>query len=238
MRPWQRLTLFALATIVPIYIFVYFQGYVRPSHHPESAGVYESMRIALQAQAVALGPSATGLWPAIGVAVLLVGLWVIALLVWKSFRDRLDPTTVGMLLFVLAGGAVAFGIGWGRSGFHDDMGLAWRYGWITFPPIAAAYMTWLRCGRWIGKIAPALLCIIVVIITPVNSISGFMHAEKMRAHQITWEADVRSGMTADQVIAKHYPDYPQSFRDEMAATLRLMRDRRYSYYESLGRESP
>ena len=28
------------------------------------------------------------------------------------------------------GWRLAFGIGWGRSGFHDDMGFAWRYGWL------------------------------------------------------------------------------------------------------------
>jgi hypothetical protein len=238
MHAWQRLTISALAAITPAYIVFYFDGYVRPSHHPESAGFYESMRVALQAQSVAFGPAATGLWPVIGIGILIAALWVIGLLVSQVLRDRGDPTTVGLLLFVLAGGAVAFGIGWGRSGFFDDMGLAWRYGWITFPLIAAACFTWLRCGGRVGKYAPALLCVFVLIFTPVNSISGFLHGEKLRIRERAWEADVRSGMTADQVIAKHYPDYSQAFRDEMAATLRIMRDRRYTYYESLGRETP
>ena len=69
MRLWQRLLLVGLAAMTPIYIVLYFQGYHRPSHHPPSAGLFESIRIGLEAQAMALGPAATGLWPFVGIAI-------------------------------------------------------------------------------------------------------------------------------------------------------------------------
>lgn len=233
---WQRVLLLALVGITPLYIALYFQGYVRPGHHPPSAGLYESLRVGLQAQSMAFGPSATGLWPVLAIALLFAAILVFALLVASAFRDL---RSAGLLLFALAGGAVSFGIGWGRSGFHNDMGFAWRYGWIVFPPVAAAYFAWLlRCGR-LSRHGPAALFIVVACLTPVNVASGFRDAEtKLRPSEEAWEADVRSGLTADQMIAKHFPNYHEPLRGEIAKSLQLMRDHRYSYYESLGRESP
>jgi len=233
---WQRVLLLVLVAVSPLYIAFYFQGYARPGHHPPSAGIYESLRVGLQAQSMVFGPSATGLWPVIGIVVLLVGMLVIAFLISSTFRD---PRSAGLLFFVLAGGAVSFGIGWGRSGFHNDMGFAWRYGWIVFPPVAAAYFTWLLQGGRISFHGPAILFIVVACVTPVNVVSGFRDAEtKLRVFEQAWEADVRSGLTADEMIARHFPNYHEPLRSETANSLRLMRDHRYSYYESLGREHP
>ena len=236
MKLWQRGLLLSLVAMTPLYIAICFQDYVRPGHHPPSAGMYESLRVGLQAQSMAFGPSATGLWPVIGIAVLLVATVVIALLASSAIRDL---RSVGLLLFVLAGGAVSFGIGWGRSGFQNDMGFAWRYGWIVFPPVAAAYFAWLLRGGRVSIYGPAVLFIVAVCVTPVNVISAFHDAEtKLLVSEQAWEADVRSGLTADQMIAKHFPNYHEPLRSKMANALRLMRDRRYTYYESLGREHP
>src|SRR5262249_12825722 len=87
---WRRVMLVALALVTPGYIAVYLQGYVRPSHHPPSAGVTESARIGLEAQAMAFGPAAGGLWhlagSLVGIVLLLVGLVVVAQLVVWFFR--------------------------------------------------------------------------------------------------------------------------------------------------------
>jgi hypothetical protein len=248
MQLWQRLFLVGLAAMTPAYIVLYIQGYHRPSHHPASAGIVESIRVGLEAQAMALGPAATGLWPFVGVAVVIAGSWVTYLLLrslrFGSFdratdRGSMAYSIVGLLLFIVAGAAVAFGIGWGRSGFHDDMGFAWRYGWITFPPVAAAYFTWLVRGGRVSLYGPAVLCLAVAILAPVNTISGFRDAElKLKPISEAWEADVRSGMKADEVIAKYFPEYPPTTRRQMADALRIMHAHRYTYYGSLGREEP
>jgi hypothetical protein len=239
MKMWQRCILTALAAITPVYIVLYFQGYHRPSHHPESAGVFESARVGLEAQAMALGPAATGIWPIIGIGILITGIWVVALLTKKTIDNRRDLASLGLLLFVGAGAAVAFGIGWGRSGFHDDMGFAWRYGWLTFPPIAASYFTWLLRGGRVSRYGPVVLLLIAAVFAAVNSASGFRDAEtKLRPFEMAWEADVRAGMTADQVVDRNFPELPAPRRRLMADDLRQMRDHRYAYFESLGREEP
>jgi hypothetical protein len=235
----NRLLLVALALTTPAYIVAYSQGYVRPSHHPESAGIYESIRVGLQSQAMALGPSGGGLWPFSGVAILIVGLLVIVLLVRMTFRKVFDHRAAGLLMFVIAGAALAFGIGWGRSGFHNDMGLAWRYGWITVPPILAAYFAWLLRGGRVSQDGPFVLFVAMLVFMPVNEFSGFWDAEqKVRVHERAWEEDVRAGSTATEVTNRRIPEDQAGARPRIARMMRLMRDHRYTYYESLGRESP
>jgi len=198
--------------------------------------VIESARVALEAQSMAFGPAATGLWPVIGLIVLVVGIKVTFDL---AIHIRRDLRFAGLLLYLGAGAAVAFGIGWGRSGFMYDMGFAWRYGWITLPFLFAAYFTWLLRGGRVAAYGSCALALVALVLAPVNAISGFLNAEKkVRAFEIAWEADVRAGQAAEQVVNKHFPEYPDEMRQQVIEAMRLMRDRGYAYYESLGRETP
>jgi hypothetical protein len=240
---WRQLTLIALTLVTPAYIVVYMQGYVRPSHHPESAGVNESARIGLEAQAMAFGPAAGGLWhlagSLVGVVLLLLGLAVVAQLIAWFFRSHMEPRAVGLLLFTGAAAAVAFGIGWGRSGFHNDMGLAWRYGWITVPAVWAAYFTWLIRGGRVSTYGLAVLAVVALALFPINEGSGFRDAETVvRPTEVEWEAEVRSGLTATQMVDQHYPRAGDPFHREMIEAMLLMRARQYTYYDSLGPEAP
>lgn len=240
---WQRAVLIALTLITPAYIAVYMQGYVRPSHHPPSAGVIESARIGLEAQAMAFGPAAGGLWhlagSSVGIILLVIGLVVVAQLVAWFFRSHMDPRAVGLLLFVGGAAAVAFGIGWGRSGFHNDMGLAWRYGWITAPAVWAVYFTWLIRGGRVSTYGPAVLAVVALAQFPINEGSGFRDAETVvRPTEVEWEGDVRRGLTATEMVDQHYPRAGEPFRHEMIEAMRLMRARQYTYYDSLGPEAP
>jgi hypothetical protein len=239
-RP-QRLVLGALTLLTPAYIVQYFQGYVRPSHHPESAGVIESLRIGLEAQAMALGPPAVGVWQAVGdvtgVVIFAVGLIVVGQLLGRSFRC--DARAVGLALFVAAAGAVAFGIGWGRSGFHSDMGFAWRYGWVTAPAVWAAYFTWLVWGGRVSVYGPAVLAIVAVVLFPISEASGFLDAErKVRTSQEAWESDVRAGLSGDQLVDRHFPNAGPEYRRHVQEAVRRMRERGYTYYEPLAPEKP
>src|SRR5262249_15432062 len=216
----------------------YFQGYARPAHHPKSAGVWESARVGLEAQSMAFGPAATGVGPIVGVPVLVVGLMLVALLVGALWRYRNDwPRPVGLLLYLGAAAAVAFGIGWGRSGFLSDMGFAWRYGWIVAPALWAGYFTCVLTGGRVATYCPLVLFLVALAVTPVNSISGFLDAERnVKPVDDAWGADVRSGRSADEGIRKDFPEDSPEVQARMAASMRLMRDRGYTYYGSLGVE--
>lgn len=236
---WQRVVLGATTLVTPAYLALYMQGYHRPSHHPASAGVFESIRVGLQAQAMALGPAATGLWPAIGVAIVVIALVVVVQLGRWFFRSRMDSRAVGLLLFVGAAGAVAFGIGWGRSGFLDEMGFAWRYGWITAPAVWAAFFTWLLVGGRVSTYGHALLAAPALALFPFNEGSGFRDAElEVRPAEDAWAADVRRGPSVDELVNQYFPGYPPDWQARIARALRSMRDHRYGYYESLGGDPP
>ena len=45
-------------------------------------------------------------------------------------------------------------------------------------------------------------------------------------------------MMANDVVARHFPNYSAGLKAETADAMRRMRDHRYAYYESLGREQP
>jgi hypothetical protein len=234
----HRALILVLAALTPVYIAVYFHGYVRPDHHPESAGVFESTRVGLQAQAMALGPAATGAWPVVAQVIAVVAAVVVFQLAWRA-RLQENARFVGLLLYVGAAAAVAFGIGWGRSGFLDDMGFAWRYGWLTAPAVWAAYFTWLLVGGRVSVYGPAALVAVAAVIAPVNSVSGFLDGErKVRPFEAAWEADVRAGVPADRLADKHFPSYPDVARRQIADAVRLMRERRYAYYHSPTPEGP
>jgi len=237
MTTWQRVLLLLAAAFTPLYVALYFRGYARPAHHPPSAGVIESVRIGLEAQAMAFGPAAAGpwLWPTLGVVILLVGAAVGVGLVVRLRSD--SGRAVGLLLYLAAGAAVAFGIGWGRSGFYNDMGFAWRYGWITAPAVWAAYFTWVVWGGRVSVYGRWALLAAAVVVAPIDTASGFLHAErKLRPLSEAWEADVRAGMAPGPLVRKHFPEVGPGGWQEMVVALRLMRAHRYLYYESLGEE--
>jgi hypothetical protein len=239
MARWQRATLVLLAAVAPLYVALYFRGYERPAHHPPSAGVYESVRVGLEAQAMAFGPAATGpwLWPTLGVVLLLVGSAVTARLVSRLRSDGVRAA--GLLLYLAAGAAVAFGIGWGRSGFYNDMGFAWRYGWVTAPAVWAGYFTCVLWGGRVSVYGPWALLAAAVVVTPINTVSGFRHAERnLRPFAEAWQADVQAGMAPGQLVRKHFPEVGPAAWPEMVDALRVMRAHRYTYYESLGAEEP
>jgi hypothetical protein len=241
MSVWRRVLLGAALLATPAFIAVYMHGYARPSHHPPSAGIVESARIGLEAQAMALGPAAGGLWQSagdgVGVCIFLIGFVVAAQLVCWFFRSHWDGRAAGLFLFLGATATVAFGIGWGRSGFHSDMGFAWRYGWLTAPAVWTAYFTWLARGGRVSTYGPAAIAFVALVLFPINDASGFRDAETVvRPGQMIWKADIQRGLTATEMVDRHYPEMGEPFRSSMIEAMRLMRAHRITYYESLGAE--
>jgi hypothetical protein len=238
MSPVRRGVLILVACLTPLYAIQYVDGYRRPSHHPESAGVVESARIGLQAQAMAVGPSVTGTWPASGIAVAGAGLFVTGLLVRRLLTGDW-ARSLGLLAVIGASAVVAFGIGWGRSGFMDDMGFAWRYGWLTVPAVLAGYFALMTDKPRLATFGPMMFALALVPIAIVNEVSGFRDGETaVRAFETAWQADVRAGMPADELAARHFPDYSDGGRHMIATAVRTMRAHGYSYYSPAGGEGP
>lgn len=229
----RKLILLGFAFVTPIYLIFYRMGYRRPAHHPPSAGVYESIRIGLEAQAMSIGPVATRMWPMIGIVLFASGIGVF-LLILSNLRKEPQhrPRWLGLLALLAGSAGVAFGIGWGRSGFVNEMGFAWRYGWITLP---ALITLWFACllsrDKRLSQKFLNLLAILTLVSAPINCVTGFRDAERgIKTVEQKWEAWVRDGLGPREITLLAFPDVSESFREEMIGAMELMRKNRYNYY--------
>jgi hypothetical protein len=154
----KAMLLLTLAASLLVYALLYFHGYARPEHHPPSAGVWPSLKIAFEALSMAFGPAAMGLWPVSILIIVALAAYACMLLMRRIVRDRAEqPRALGLALYLAAVAGLALGIGWGRSGFTDgNMGFASRYSWIVWPALGALYSLGIvydgdRWPDWLSK---------------------------------------------------------------------------------------
>ena len=237
-RP-QRFVLAPFVLLVPAYITLYRTGYRRPAHHPPSAGVWESVRVGLEAQSLAVGPSATGIWPFIGVVMFVLGVGTFVVIAKNLMGGKDKPQWWGMMAMLAGSAGVSFGIGWGRSGFEDDMGFAWRYGWITVPALLTMWFAALRDGaRWADRFL-WVFAAGVLVMTPINVASGFLDGEKRRSLiDREWEEWVRAGKSPEEIAQRFYPDDAPEVRERMVSAMLVLKKNRYTYYELLREGDP
>ena len=251
---WRVAIILALTALIPLYVYIYLQGYHRPSHHDDpveiwgshSEAAWQALRSGLQALSTGFGPATNGLWPLSALIISLVGFECLQhmLRVLSSQRDD-RPRASGLLLFLGALAFMAYGIGWGRctwqtpDGQPGFMGLSSRYGWIVWPALAAIYFQWLiyggpRLSRWI----PVIMLGIVIAMLPFNIVTGFQEAEKYRATNVAWEKSVRDGMSDEELIDKYYSNYFGELKLRMGTGLHLLRKHRFQYYRPLDATPP
>lgn len=246
---WRLLWLLALAAGMAAYIWLYLQGYHRPSHHRDpvafwgstNEAAFQGFRSAIQALAMAFGPAGSGLWPVSIFIICFVGLECVLVLLRvlpNNYAER--PRVAGLLLYLGAIAFMAFGIGWGRSVFVQAngepgfMGHSSRYSWITWPALGAIYYLWMlygtpRTSRWV----PTVLFGTLAIMLPFNVATGFIEGEKHRHHNKEWEQSVRDGMSDEELIDRYYPNYYGELKERMRVGLYLLRKNRIQYYRPL-----
>jgi hypothetical protein len=169
------------------------------------------------------------------VALLAVSILVAEMIIEPAERAR----SLGLLLFLGAVGAMSLGIGWGRSGFSNDrMGLAVRYGWIVWPAVAALYFLGLLCQGWQAvKWLPLGLFAAAVLMFPFNAATGIIEGEKHLERAAQWEADVRAGLSGNELVEKYVPNWPEYLKDRIREGTRLLREHGISYYRAHGRST-
>ena len=146
-----------------------------------------------------------------------------------------------LLLFLGAIAVMAFGIGWGRSGFgpNANMGLAGRYGWIMWPGLAGIYFLWLLYGgEVLSKRVPMALCLAVMVMLPFNIGTGIVEGERYREFTQQWDEAVREGVSDEELIDLFHPkDYPH-VQQRIRVALRLLRAGAIGYYFPLREPTP
>jgi hypothetical protein len=153
------------------YVAAYLTGYERPPGHPvpslTNAG--QAAVVAGQFLSTAWGVGTAPDWP-VGASATLV---VAGLVFREASRRRTDPGTLGLAAVVIGTLGLAVLIGVGRSGFaSDEMGLAGRYSWLSFPVLAAGYFAAIRTGGSLGRWLPVVVCLGSLAAWPFNTAAG------------------------------------------------------------------
>lgn len=240
-----------LLALLPLYVLLYLHGYERPSYHPDpvvvwtghTEAIFQSFRSAIQALDMAFGPAGMGLWP-LSIFLFCLGLLECVLLMIRTLAKRIEdrPRAFGLLLYLGSVLFMAFGIGWGRSGFVQAngepgfMAHAARYSWITWPALGAIYYMWMlyggpRTSRWV----PIGLFGTMAVMLPINIATGFIEGEKHKEREAKWEKSVRDGMSDHELIRNYYEAYYHDprLRERMLIGLHLLRKNRIQYYRPL-----
>ncbi|WP_232056126.1 hypothetical protein [Tuwongella immobilis] len=204
----ERIRLLAVAALPLLYLSVYLIDYHKPGHHPPSAGILPSLAIAGQMQSMAFGISARFLHP---VGMLLLGA-MIGFAAVLAIRQR-----VWGWLGILAGGTLLAGaIGWGRSGFGDEMGYWARYGWLAWPTLGVFLLATIPY-RWFAN-GVALLALGLF---PFNTGSGYLWGTVVSEGVDAVRLAIDDGQSASEIAWTLMADSGQAERVERGLPLLL-----------------
>ena len=170
------------------YLGVYFVDYARPPHHPPPSDPLLAVVVAAQVLAMSVGYAAAWVWPAVAVALVILGVATL----------RHAPS-LGERVVIVAGGAVACAVGVGRSGFGNfEMGLWSRYGMLTAPLLAMAYLTFADRPRVQKGIAATVL-----VLLPFNTAVGVGWGVTLDRTLMPVVAAHRAGVAPAEIVRDH-----------------------------------
>jgi hypothetical protein len=170
------------------------------------------LRSTLEYLSISAGPGAVAMdnrfwkyggWLVVGV-LLLTGLLLIVAY-WKQPRERLR--TVGLLALLAAMTVLAFGIGWGRSGFGPRAALMGRYATLAVLTPCGCYLAWLLYSPpALAGLAEMCLFTSVVLFFVPNMQAGKEHGRELRQTMQAFENDVRAGEPPYRLARRYAPD--------------------------------
>lgn len=178
---------------------LYFVGYEPVPYHPSNPGIAGKVLAAAKVTTLGLGPGVQALWPLTGLAagLVLAAAGVALAHGWREHPDQRER--IGGLAALMAGlGALGLAIGSSRDGFEP------RYVLLMAPLWCAAYVAFTLYGpqRLAAGGRAALLVGALALLVP-NTRSGVNYAWYMREAMRAFERDMRKGVTADLLVARH-----------------------------------
>ena len=220
----RALLLVAMVALAASYFVPYFTGYHRPSHHPELGADQHRERIVPMVGiilALAVGVGVSWVWSLVAVGEVAVGVATVGMLVRRPASDR--PAALGLIAVAAGVFGVAATIGAARAAWDYDQVKSWsRYSHLVWPLLGAAYLAWVRMRRtWV----PILLCCVSLAALPTNTGAGIWVGDAAREQYQLIEADLRAGVSAEEIVKVRFPDTPHAHVPEAAVRgIKLLRE--------------
>jgi hypothetical protein len=218
---WKALVLVGFVAVAAAYFVPYFDGYHRPSHHPELGEESHRERIPQMIGIIlslAVGPGMSGVWWGVAAAEIVLGVATVVLLLRRPSEER--PAALGLIAVAAGVFAVAATIGVARAAWDYGMVKAWsRYSLLVWPLLGAAYLAWVKAGR---KWVPLLMCVAVAVAFPTNTVTGLVVGHYERETYRLIDADLRAGLSAEEIVRERFPKTPHGADMVMEAAVRAI----------------
>jgi hypothetical protein len=236
----DALVAWALAAVAVVLIPIYFID-LKTSVSQQPFQPLRSLKAMMAFVAHGLGPAAPALRPWSYVLVFGVFLSATAVLV-LALRNRdvaIRSRGFAMLMFMVAFSGVAFAVGVARPREFPP-----RYFLQAVPAWWWAYFVFDIYGRgWTRRLALMGLLSLAVAASGVGFRVGLQYAKDRDAQLTVFESDLRKGMSASQLVARHqrtlmpFPeDGGASFHDALTYGFDVLRKRGVGAFKSLGPE--
>lgn len=231
-----------LAATIPglAIVALYFSGDHGASHHPAAPGLIAVARTSLQFLALLFGVGATNAWPAAGLAALaLIGSSAL-IVIWAALFGPVEgrPRALGLLCALAAMGSLVLGMGWGRAGSGEFVGLEPRYATLIAPLWLAAFFAWdLHSIPAVRRVLlTSLFAVNLVLLWPETRL-GLDAGREKAAKAARFVRDVREGVPLHRLARRHTPFLFPS-QDELARELSVLRDARVGVFAAIRPDPP
>jgi hypothetical protein len=227
----HALLAWAFAALGFVLVPLYFVDFIPYDQAPPSPGLPASVRTTLeylsmsfgQAGDLGLPPSAP---PFVGLVVLGLALGSVVPLIraWRRQPPQ-RPRALGLLLYLLAMGSLAFGVGMARSGGGLGAGYQPRYVLLATPVLCCLYFVWQLYGApSTRRLVIAILLAPLIVLFPLNVKQTLECGREHGRHMAEVEQVIEAGGEPTTIAADHGRFlYDQVPTNQMAQYLDMLR---------------
>jgi hypothetical protein len=226
-NPW----LLAVGLLPFVLTVIYLVGWHPVPYHPRSHGVLPTLRTALKALTIGLGPAMRDIWPLSGLVTLgvMIASALVLVRVWRE-QESERARAGGLAIFLIALSGLALALGLGRDGFET------RYDTLTLPVWCGIAFVWLLYGKPTRFGMPAALASAALLATPGNIGFGLEYARELRGQLGGFERDMTAGVPL-HLLLHRYSSWLHPHEDVPGRYLPMLRDAGVAGYTNLREDS-
>jgi len=206
---------------------LYFVGYANPPGTPPRPGAAAIVQVGLEFWSMSLGAPLEYWTVSAGLVSMLMiaSVFRLAFVAWSNSVER--TRALGMLAFLASFGALAAGVGLGRSCYGSGAGLTSRYMTLGAPGLVCIFFTWLLYGGTRSRQVVLVGMYIMLAATTVMLRQPAKEYARNRQNRLnSFAADIIAGVPLPQLTRTHaYPTgvYPHDRNGHLSCRLLMLR---------------